>query len=277
MTAERRAPRGGTKRLAGHAAEIAGAVLAADLRVVALDYDGTLTEIVRDPEEALLSEERRRILSRVSALPRLELVVLSGRARADAARRLGLPGAVVVGNHGLELEGWSLPEAERFRIELKAILAELERIRDRGVPFRIEDKGPTATLHLRGTRTDQARDRLLAQVQPMLERLHEASPTERSRFRFHAGKASVDVRPEAGWDKAAALLHLLERWGAAPGGCFYAGDDATDEAVFRGLADALTVKVGAGPTAARYRARAPSEVYAFLEELLRQGRPCPTS
>ena len=53
-------------------------------------------------------------------------------------------------------------------------------------------------------------------------------------------------------DKGTALRRLRDEVGAA--GALYLGDDVTDEDGFRALAaDDVTVKVGDGPTAARYR------------------------
>ena len=274
-------------RLAEHAPEIAGALLAAARALLALDYDGTLTEIVDDPDEARLTPERRGVLMAVSALPRLHLAVLSGRGLADVTARLGVPAITVVGNHGLELEGWSVPGVERSRPALAAFLEELAG--GDGLPFRIriEDKGATATVHLRGTRAELDRDRLMQLLQERLDRFLAGGVPGAGRragtdseaplppggpiLRLHPGKAAVEVRPAVAWDKARALLVLLERWGIRREDAFYAGDDVTDECVFEELAEGVTVKVGEPPTRARYVAAEPAEVYRFLAELLRRA------
>jgi trehalose 6-phosphate phosphatase len=54
--------------------------------LVALDYDGTLAKIVSEPERAVMCPTTRRLLARTAAL--YPCIVLSGRARADAARLL---------------------------------------------------------------------------------------------------------------------------------------------------------------------------------------------
>ena len=70
------------------------------------------------------------------------------------------------------------------------------------------------------------------------------------------------------WDKARALLFLVAGWAARPQDVFYAGDDVTDECVFEALAEGFTVKVGDGPTAARYIAADPDEIYRFVRVLI---------
>ncbi|MBI1976498.1 MAG: trehalose-phosphatase, partial [Candidatus Omnitrophica bacterium] len=47
--------------------------------VLLLDYDGTLTPIVRDPSAALLSKEMRGALTRLAAQKKETFGILSGR------------------------------------------------------------------------------------------------------------------------------------------------------------------------------------------------------
>jgi HAD superfamily hydrolase (TIGR01484 family) len=271
--------------LTGHTEDVACFVVEALPGVLALDFDGTLTEIVNDPDEAVLTVERRHVLRRVARVPGLRTVVLSGRRRRDVESRLDVPGVAVVGNHGFEIEGWEMPLADRYRSALTGFLADLEALRD--ARFRIEDKGQTATLHLQETRADAARDRLREELASRLElfqssRSERRPPAEREpggtrdlvRLRLHPGKATLEIRPDVGWNKSSALLHLLNVWGIGRARCFYAGDDLTDECVFAELSNGVTVKVGEGESAARFRARDPTEIYALLLEIVgrSQGR-----
>jgi HAD superfamily hydrolase (TIGR01484 family) len=301
------------ERLREHAAGIARALLEAEPGVVALDYDGTLTEIVPEPEEARLTPERRELLGRLARIPSLRVAILSGRALRDAAARIGVAGVTVVGNHGLEIEGLRLPQVERSRPVLERFLAALESDGELPLPVHLEDKVATATVHLRGTRAERDRDRLLAALQERLTRFAapgiapgapganrgassgQAEPTAAAPLRLSPGKASVEVRPAVDWDKARALLHLLERWGAAREDTLYAGDDETDECVFAELREGVTVVIGeeraggggraageeraasggrtagGGGLGARYVAADPAELYGLLQEIVRQS------
>ena len=63
-----------------------------------LDYDGTLSPIVANPQDATLPEETRAILRELSDL--VPIAILSGRDRQDVAQKIGLEQLVYGGSHG---------------------------------------------------------------------------------------------------------------------------------------------------------------------------------
>lgn len=72
-------------------------------------------------------------------------------------------------------------------------------------------------------------------------------------LRLHAGKRVWELRPDVDWDKGRALARLARELGRG-WDILFAGDDLTDEEGFRSLGRrALSVRVGPGETAARYR------------------------
>lgn len=236
--------------------------------LVALDFDGTLTEIDADPGAPGLTAGRRTILSRLPA-PGRRLAIVSGRALADLRRRVGLPQTIYVGNHGLEIEGPGIerhpPEeiAERLARLLEAVADRLvgREAEAAGAGVLIEDKTWTATLHVR-PRGDTRR---LSAVEARLRDLVEAAG-----FVLRSGHASWEIRPSDAFDKGDALRHVIDAIpGAAAERVLYVGDDVTDEDAFRALPAAVTARVGDGDveTAARYRLAGPVEVYEMLEAL----------
>lgn len=228
--------------------------------LVALDFDGTLTEIVDDPAAPRLTPERRAILARLPS-PRRVLAIVSGRALDDVRERVGLDDVVYVGNHGIEIEGpgieGSRAEAEGIARRLSAVLAEIpER---RGV-F-VEDKRLGATVHVR-PRDDPA---LHEEVGHDLRDL-----VERSGFLLRPGKASWEIRPSEARDKGEALERLLDHVpGARIETSMYVGDDTTDEDAFRALAAGITARVGSpdADTAADAYLPDPEAVYRLLEAI----------
>src|SRR5437879_2620222 len=70
-----------------------------------LDYDGTLTPFVNAPEAADLSLGMRQILDGLAEDENVLLAVVSGRSLDDLEERVGIPGVVYAGNHGLEIRG----------------------------------------------------------------------------------------------------------------------------------------------------------------------------
>lgn len=238
--------------------------------LIALDFDGTLTEIVDDPEAPRLTPERRRILARVAA-PDRWLAIVSGRALADVRQRVAVPGALYVGNHGLELEGAGLaepdPTAEDAAERLSALLPRLPPL----AGTRVEDKTLTATVHTR-PRED------LALHAAVGEALREA--VEGAGFHLRPGKASWEIRPAGARTKGDVLRRLVALLpGAAGERTFYAGDDVTDEDAFRALPEGVTARVGppAAATDAGYHLPSPDAVYVFLEQLMDAAhRPVPS-
>src|SRR5262249_36855827 len=70
--------------------------------VALLDVDGTLAPIAPRPEQAAVPETTRRVVAELVALPNTVVAIVSGRAAADAANIVGVPGVWTIGNHGLE-------------------------------------------------------------------------------------------------------------------------------------------------------------------------------
>ena len=69
-----------------------------------LDYDGTLTPIVSTPDLALCPSEVKATLVKLRDLPKVSLAIISGRSLEDIREKVGIPGIIYVGNHGLEIE-----------------------------------------------------------------------------------------------------------------------------------------------------------------------------
>jgi trehalose 6-phosphate synthase/phosphatase len=80
------------------------------------------------------------------------------------------------------------------------------------------------------------------------------------------GSKVIEVRPQ-GYDKGKAFKLLRQRLGEEYDFVFFAGDDRTDEDLFRTLTpEDWSIKVGAGATKARFRVDSP----AAFRDLLRQ-------
>lgn len=230
--------------------------------LVALDFDGTLSPLVRRPQAAKLPTRTRRLLLRLSRLPGVRLAFVSGRALADLSKRVRVPGAFYSGNHGLEIRGpglaWSHPGATVP--ELRRAARDLRRVCELFPGTLLEDKRLTLAFHYRG---------MAAGAVPALRAaLRRAlSPY---RLELRGGKKTFEVRPRVAWNKGDAVLKIAR---AANAGrrIVFVGDDRTDEDVFALLRPrGVTVKVGPGPTAARFRVRRQEDVVGLLEFLCRE-------
>src|SRR5438128_10655596 len=101
----------------GHVPEIVGG---GDELAVFLDYDGTLTPIVSQPEQAVLMDSTRAILRTLAA--KMPVAILSGRELKDVRKRVAIDGIVYAGSHGFEIAG---PRSQR-RQEAAEFLPALE-------------------------------------------------------------------------------------------------------------------------------------------------------
>lgn len=215
-----------------------------------LDYDGTLSEICDDPMQAFPHPAVPDLLPQL--MDRAPLWIITGRHLRDLAQLLPLS-VHAVGLHGVQ-EGIvggvyeaKMPEAARLAIlQMKNTLPEIEGVW-------VEDKEHAFAVHYRGAKDipmiEAALNRWLADTPDELVIIH--------------GKNVVELRPE-GISKG----HAVSRISAAHQHLqpIYIGDDTTDEEAFKALGDhAVTIKVGEGETAARYRLPDVPSVVAYLQ------------
>jgi trehalose-phosphatase len=231
--------------------------------MVFLDYDGTLTPIVRRPEDAVMSEEMRGVLRGLAA--RVPVAIVSGRDRATVEDMVGLPELIYVGSHGFDVAG---PPESGLRLEVASeYLPELDAAES---ALRARLAGIRGALIERKRLTLAAHYRLVAgvhraKVADAVEAVRAAYP----RLRRDRGKAVFELRPDVEWDKGHAVRWVLER--VAPDGvALYIGDDLTDETAFaaiRGQGIGVAVGVSGRETLADMTLRDPDEVGSFLHRL----------
>lgn len=236
---------------------------------VFLDYDGTLTPIVEDPEEARLPETTRETLRRLAA--RFPVAVISGRDLRDVREKVALESLTYAGSHGFDMQGPKLrrQRGEQYLPALEAAEAELaERVA--GIPgVSVERKRFAIAVHYR--RAPAGREVEVA------ERVADVAAT-RPELRLTAGKKVHELRPDVEWDKGRALLWLLETLQLDGDDVLpvYIGDDVTDEDAFRALRSRGLGVVVRGedderPSLARYALEDPGAVRRFLEMLSEPG------
>lgn len=201
---------------------------------VLLDVDGTLAPIVRDPEDASVSELFRRLIVECSA--RYGLVgCVSGRQAAEARRIVGIGAIPYAGNHGLELlprgfaEAQVDPEAERWMSQVHGVIEKQESGEIHELGLRIEDKGTIVGMHWRGVEDEEA-------ARALAERI--AGQASDEGLHIHRGRSVIEIRPPVTAGKDGAVRALLH--GVDVGWALYAGDDRTDIDAFAGLRGLVT-------------------------------------
>jgi trehalose 6-phosphate phosphatase len=223
--------------------------------LVAFDFDGTLAPIVADRDRANMRTRTHDLFGLVCRL--YPCAVISGRGRADVARRLtGSRVRYIVGNHGME-PGKRMPVFER---QIAGILPQLRAALPEDWGIDVEDKRFSLAIHYRRSR--RKRDARKA--------IYEAVARLPLPLRATAGKLVVNVLPAGAPHKGDALLQLRDK--AEADTAIYVGDDVTDEDVFQldQPGRLLSIRVGrARASAASYYLQSQTEVDALLARLIR--------
>jgi trehalose 6-phosphate phosphatase len=223
------------------------------------DIDGTLADIADSPSGARLAPELRHLVEQLAQAAGGAVALISGRSIADIDRLFPGGRLPAAGQHGIERRDaaggisrhpFPSERLDHVRAHLAAAAA-----RHRGLLF--EDKGLSLALHYRrAPRLGGFAHRLVRSLLPAVG----------TQYCILAGKRIVEVKP-AGKDKGVAVLEFMQEApfkGRTP---VFVGDDVTDEYGFATVnrLHGHSVKVGPGPTAARWRLRDVRAVQEWLE------------
>jgi trehalose 6-phosphate synthase/phosphatase len=226
-----------------------------------LDYDGSLVDLQAEPEAAAPDADLLELIDRLAGGD-AEVVLLSGRDRRTLDAWLGRLPIHLVAEHGLHVRRagagmWELLAPAIDPGWLAHVRPVLDEYAERTPGSFVEVKEASLAWHYR--RADAAHGRRQA-----LELAHHLTESlARGPLQVLHGAAVVEVRP-LGVDKGAAYRALAGGLGRFDE-VLAAGDDRTDEDLFAAVGlDAWTIKVGPGPTRARFRLTGPAALRALL-------------
>jgi trehalose 6-phosphate synthase/phosphatase len=250
--------------LPGEAQLKAIARAASDLLLI-LDYDGTLVPFAGLPQLAAPDARLLDLLGRLARRPHTKVHVVSGRDRQTLDRWLG---ALPVGLHA-EHGYWSRTSPDVDWVPLRPepapwkpkALAVMEQFTASTPGSLVEEKTSTVAWHYRMVDPELGDER----ANEIWHRL--AKELEGMDAEVLLGDKVVEARTK-GIHKGIVATRLVGE--APPGAVALAiGDDRTDEDLFASLPpDGISVHVGSGRTAARYRLSDYAAVRAFLRGLL---------
>lgn len=236
-----------------------------------IDYDGTLTPIVETPDKAVVAQETKDLLNRLSKAPYCRVAIISGRALKDLKSIVGLRDIIYVGNHGLEIEGpkikFESPVALRYKRVIEHIKDDLQLKLSTTKGAFIEDKGLSLSVHYR--LVDEKN------IQGFLSIFNEITDPYivRDKIKISSGKKVYEIRPPVIWDKGRVVLWLLARQQFLLGENkifpVYIGDDVTDEEAFKVLRNkGISIFVGEPKKSnAQYYLKNTQEVKDFLSRI----------
>lgn len=238
---------------------------------VCLDFDGTLSPIVADPDAAILLPGNAQIIYELASLA--PTAIVSGREAAQVRARLPEAPLFIAGSHGFEIlgpkgESFRPPQAALYEPIFNSVAKELHNRLSGVSGVIVEEKPFGLSVHDRQVPDEHVsavRETVASVCAPYTEVI------------VTTGKRVSEVRPTLDWNKGHAVRWIVQRWGLAPSGLIiYIGDDRTDEDAFAALGDnAITVVVADGSgsltserrTWARFKLADPGQVQKWLSKL----------
>ncbi|XP_020688168.1 trehalose-phosphate phosphatase A-like, partial [Dendrobium catenatum] len=256
-----------------------------------LDYDGTLSPIVDNPDNAFMSSAMRSAVKDVAKF--FPAAIISGRSRDKVYELIGLKELFYAGSHGMDLacpvkNSNSLfshhscirrnykqgkepnlfqPASKFLPIINEVFKCLIDKTKDiKG--SKVENNKFCLSVHYR--LVDEKNWTVIAQ------RVHDILKNY-PHLQLTHGRKVLEIRPIIDWNKGKAVNLLLECLGlndrddVLP---IYIGDDRTDEDAFKVLRElnrGYGILVSSVPkeTEAHYSLKDPSEVMVFLRSLVR--------
>ncbi len=233
---------------------------------VFLDYDGCLTPITSQPEQAILSAEMKSVLQQLATL--CPVAVVSGRDRQNVQDLVKLNELYFAGSHGFDIEGPNgmktepggaadaLPALEQAD---KLLTQELKDVKG----ALVERKRYAIAVHFRNVAETDV-PKVKEAVNDALERYPQ--------LKKGLGKKIYELKPNLDWHKGKAVLWLLKELKLDKPAILpiYIGDDITDEDAFaelQGRGVGILVGEHDDRTAATYKLEDVDEVQQFLQQL----------
>ncbi len=239
------------------------AIARTETLLVALDFDGTASELVPDPMSARAIPAVKKAVTDIAMLPHTTVAFISGRSLVhlrEIAEHDDDSPIVLAASHGAQYwyPGQGEADAEpgdADRMLRDALLAELAPLLSEYPGVELESKTFGIGIHGRPARPDVERKAFTA--------VDEVFARRARHWRRRTGDRILEYSSrDEGKDTAIAVLRA--HTGAT--GILFAGDDVTDEDALRVLTDDdLGVRVGPGETAATLRVRSPQQIAELLE------------
>jgi len=224
------------------------------------DIDGTLVDLGDDPGGVRLDRDLRALIEALHTLTGGAVALISGRDIPDIdalMEGVRLPAAGQHGNERRDAAGrithHAVPTAQLDWAHDQLAAAAATR-----PGLVLQHKGMSLALHYR--RAPQLGGYVHRLVRSLLPRLGKA-------YCIQGGKRIVELKP-AGKDKGVAVVEFMAEEPFRGRTAVFVGDDLTDEYGFTTVnrLKGYSIKVGPGPTAARFRLRNVAAVRAWLEQ-----------
>ncbi|XP_050537027.1 uncharacterized protein LOC126903096 isoform X1 [Daktulosphaira vitifoliae] len=228
-----------------------------------LDYDGTLTHLTSHPDLAIMSEETKKVLQRLSRMPDVNIAIISGRTLENVKSMVDIENITYAGSHGIEInhpDGTNFvhPVPKQYEQKVAGLQkALMDEVCKDGAW--VENKGVMLTYHYREA--------------PLGKREHFEKRAieiiESAGFEPHQGMLAIEGKPPITWDQGRASIYILRTtygvdWSERVRVIYAGNEDAM--LALQGIA--CTFRVDPSPmvqTAADFRLSGPDAVLTMLK------------
>ncbi|MBA3658399.1 MAG: bifunctional alpha,alpha-trehalose-phosphate synthase (UDP-forming)/trehalose-phosphatase [Gemmatimonadales bacterium] len=241
--------------------------------LVFLDYDGTLVPYAPTPDLARPDPGLLELLGALARRRETAVHVVSGRTREALEKWLGALPLALHAEHGFWTRArpgadW-VAAADKVGSWREPVLAILRDVAARTPGSLVEIKSAALAWHYRMAEPETGARRANEL------RLHLAQLLSNQPVEILSGNKVVEMRPH-GINKG-RIFPSLSPERLATTAVLAMGDDQTDEDLFAAMPpDAISIRVGPGPTRAGYRIDGVKAARAILESLLERPRVTPT-
>ncbi len=229
-------------------------------RLFLIDYDGTLTPIVKLPEMALLSEETEKILQTIISDPCNIMVIISGRTQEFLEEQFKNLDVIMVAEHGYMIKYPGIGWQKNKEIDLswkEKFLPLLNDYVDRCTGSMIEDKNASLVWHYRNADEETASLR----INELRDDLSEILKSD-LKLRVLEGDKVLEIKSIL-YDKGTIATRIINS--GEYDFILALGDDSTDEDLFKAVPESgFTIKIGCNPTNARFNLRDQSQIVEIL-------------
>ena len=236
----------------------------AERRVLFMDYDGVLSELINQPDEAKPTTELLAILKRLAANKRNNVYIISGRSRSDLSNWLSKTGVGMIAEHGAFIrepgdKTWQATStaSTSWKTQLLPILEGYAN----ETPYAFAEEKTTALVwHYRESPPFMAQKNLVLlkkAIKPLLQQYG---------LKAHSGQKILEIKHK-NTNKGAAVKNYINN--TKYDFILTAGDDYTDENMFKAVPPwAYSLRVGSGVTVARFRVKNVTTMVNLLSKLV---------
>ncbi len=231
-------------------------------RLIMLDYDGTLAPFVKNPEDAIPTQELLDLLKELTSDKKNKVVINSGRNHQVLDKwfqGLSLDFAAEHGAFYKENGTWHKNEIASDLMD-EEILEIIHHTIDKTPRSHLEEKEASLVWHYRNVDVWLAELREKQLINALM------GPCSRLNLQIVPGNKIVEIKSPH-YNKGSEVARLLAK--DTYDFVLAIGDDTTDEDMFRAVPDdSISIKVGSFSPAAKYRIPLQSSVIPFFKKLI---------